>query len=192
MENVDSSLDVPELVPLAMPQQENGRRPLRRYDGARDNVDPPSPVEDLMIEREMRLLRELGNVGERQNDHDHDYVPRNSRSLERPPESNGSARFRSLRRPDPRLQLPNSSRGGQAIANPAPRIVDPDVPRLFRRRWYRPVLPFQSVLDIFNACLHLEQVEIVTTSAETDILRQNLGEIFDIQNPDPPLDVIDL
>ena len=43
-------------------------------------------------------------------------------------------------------------------------------------------------MDIFNACLHLEQVEIVTTSAETDILRQNLGEIFDIQNPDP-LDV---
>ena len=145
-------------------------------------------IEMEMARRELRLPRELGNVGERQNDHDYQRI--NSRSLERLLESNGSARER--RRPEPRLQLPNNSRGGQAIANPAPRIVDPDIPRLFRRRWYRPLLPFQSVLDIFNACLHLEQVEIVTTSAETDILRQNLGEIFDIQNPDPPLDVNDL
>ena len=145
-------------------------------------------IEMEMARRELRLPRELGNVGERQNDHDYERI--NSRSLERLLESNGSARER--RRPEPRLQLPNNSRGGQAIANPAPRIVDPDIPRLFRRRWYRPLLPFQSVLDIFNACLHLEQVEIVTTSAETDILRQNLGEFFDIQNPDPPLDVNDL
>merc|ERR1712018_104963 len=60
-------------------------------------------------------------------------------------------------REPPRLQIHVNGRGQPAVG--PPRMFDPDIPRLFRRRWYRPLLPFESVLDIFNASPYLERVK---------------------------------
>ena len=158
-----------------MHQHENGRRNhIAEEEALRINLDVDNSDEENarvnVQDAELRRLRRINEMSQMS------LVIRRVREQREPREPE----------PGPRLQLPNGRGADQAIAHPAPRMFDPDIPRLFRKRWYRPLLPFESVLDIFNASPHLEQVQIVTTADEKDTLRQDMGEFFDIQCQDPP------